>query len=581
MARSPTPLIVGLVVLASLVVGLRFFVGTSVPASEPPREIVAAPPPVESTAGAVKSAAEVQAPAETTGDENLVVVGDPTKTNVAWAAKLSLELVQPAGLPRSSGMATLGSGANARFVGSVRDGRGEPVAAQLNFIAGPNKGRALSTNTAGKFGASDLYPGLSVVEIDGPGYLDARREVRLRGGSETTLNLGFGLPGAVGGRVIDREDKPIAGATIEVDGQIAFSDLDGKFLLSSVPSGLDLECIVSMQGFAAHSELVTVSANKANADLVFRLMPGASLDVEVPEAVGAPGEASIVLMNQNTFGSRSFPWRLKNPIPITPGSRVRIDDLPPGVRVRIYVFHTGAYAKPEYQEALLQEGSTQAAIVHLEPAPVVVGTVRTRDGLIVQGAKVRLEAPDRVGSTVSYFEQTSMFLESEVLPNFPMGLQETLSDHNGRFEFTSFPKQAPKRYLIAESVDGKLSGSVVVGPEDETVNVVIGPSGSGNSLLKIEFPGRHQAIEVLCSVQGAPRDPFLLPAHDPLVLEGLAPGTWRLKATWNGQDVPMDKSVGEPGLFVLQGETTQLLRLPRGAIDGQDEDTLLRTGRRN
>jgi len=579
MTRTQTTLIAGLCALAVLVVGLGYFVGRAPQVSEPPREILV--PSVETpVAASPPSATAVVEPALHTGDDSLEVVGDPTKTTVAFPLKLKLELVQPAGVPRSAGMPPLGSSANARLVGSLMDGRGEPLGAQLQFIAGPNQGRTLSTNASGKFGASDLYPGLSVIQIEGPGELDARRETLLRGNAETTLNIGFGLPGAVGGRVIDREDNPIPGATIEVDGQVAFSDLEGKFLLSSVPSGLNLECIVTKEGFAAHFELVSVAASKANDKLVFRLLPGASLDVELPEAVGAKGEANIVLMSSNTFGARTYPWRLKNPVRAVPGSRVRIDDLPTGVRVRVYVFHTGAYAVPEYQEALLSEGSPQLAVVHLVAAPVIVGSVRTRDGLVVQDAKVRLEAPDRVGSTVAYFDQPSVFLESEVLPNFPMGLQETRSDHNGRFEFTSFPKQAPKRYLIAESADGLLRGAAVVGPQDETVDVVVAAHGDGASKLAIEFPGRHQALDVQCSVQGAPRNPELVPAGEPCVIEGLAPGTWKLTATWNGENVPIEGEGGAPGVFKLEGETTQVVRLPRGAIVGQDEDTLLRRGLR-
>jgi hypothetical protein len=88
-------------------------------------------------------------------------------------------------------------------------------------------------------------------------------------------------------------------------------------------------------------------------------------------------------------------------------------------------------------------------------------------------------------------------------------------------------------------------------------------------------------VPLECLVQGSPRDPHLLAAQEPYVIEGLAAGTWKLSATWHGQEIPMDAKEGGPGVFLLEQETTQVIRLPRGAIDGQDEDTLLRSGRKN
>ncbi|MEO6708455.1 MAG: carboxypeptidase regulatory-like domain-containing protein, partial [Planctomycetota bacterium] len=493
---------------------------------------------------------------------------------VAWPAKLKLELLEQAGIPHVAGMPTLGAGSTARFAGSLSGGLGEPISGTVQFIAGPNQGRTLHTNSQGKFGASDLLPGLSVVEIDGAGSLDSRREVRLRAGAETPLNIGFGMPGSASGKVLDREGKPLAGATVELDGQIAFSDLEGNFHLDSIPSGLDLECFASKEGYASYSERVTIAARTPNDHLVFTLLPGASLDVEVPEAIGAPEDAMVILMNANPAAARSFPWRKKNPIAVRPGSRVHIDDLPPGVKVRVVVFHQGALAKPPFDEVTLQEGTPQLAVVHLEPAPLIVGTVHTRDGLVAQSAKLRLEAPDRVGSTVAYFGETAMFLEAEVLPSLPMGLQETVSDHNGHFEFTSYPKQAPRRYLTATSADGLQTGTVIVAPEAETVDVTIYPVGAGSARLSVSFPGRHQALPIECMVRGTPLDPYLLALQDPYVIDGLAPGMWRLTASWNGKEIPVEGATSSG--FKLEAETTQVIRLPQGAIDGQDPETLRR-----
>ncbi len=579
MARSHSLLLAGLAGLALLVAGLGYFVGTDPKPSPQPSEIATPPPASDPPASSQGAAGTLELLAPNAGN-SLVEVGDPQKTTVAWPLNVRLELIEAAGLPHAAGTAALGASATARLSGSITSGIGDGLAGSVKFVAGPNLGRVLKSNASGKFGASDLYPGLSVVEIGAGNESAVRREVRLRCGSETSLNLGFGMPGSASGRVLDREGKPIEGASVELDGQRLYTDPEGAFLFTTVPCGLDLVCEVSKQGYAAHFELVTVAARQTNDRLVFTLLPEAELDIEIPEAIGGSMPATAVLMNASSSAQRGFPWRTKNPVSVPAGSRVRIDGLPAGVKVRVYVFHHGAYAKPAFAEVTLQEGVPQVAVVHLEAAPLIVGTLRTRDGLVAQGAKVRLEAPDRVGSTVAYFGETALFLESEVLPNFPMGVQETVSDHNGRFEFTSYPKQAPKRYLVATSADGSLSGAALVGPNDETVDVTLQASGAGTSELRLEMPGRHQAIEVECSVRGAPRDRLLVPAHEPYVIIGLTPGLWRMTASWRGQETQATAESGGTRGFKLEGETTQVIRLPQGAIDGQDAETLLRAGRK-
>jgi hypothetical protein len=577
MGRKHKFLVVGCSLLALLVAVLWWLV---VGPESPPRALEEPPvvqEPAPAPAAPVGPAAQDLQSPDDRGAGGSVPVGDPLHTTVAWPVKLRLELVDPAGLAKAPGVASLGSSASARLAGSVLGPEGTGLPARVRFAAGPNEGRLLTTNSAGKFGAADLYPGLSVVEVDGPGDYDVRREVRLRSGAETSLNLGFGMPGAASGRVLDRDGKPVESAAVELDGQLQYSAADGSFLFSNVASGYDVVCTVSKPGFAAHFELVTIAARQTNDRLVFTLLPAAALDVEIPERLGSPGEAMVVLMNANAAAQRRFPWRTVSPFKLQPGSRAHLEGLPAGTRVRVYVFHAGALARPSYAEVNLEEGQTQLAVVHLDPAPVVVGTVRTQDGLVAPGARVRLEAPDRVGSTLAYFEETALFLETEVLPSFPMGLQEAVADHNGRFEFTAYAKQAPRRYVVATSADGAETGSVIIGPEDQVVNLVLAPRRASGS-LKVEFPGRHQALEVECTVRGEPRDRIVLPAGEAYELVDLPGGTWRLTATWRGQEIPVSDTVGRG--FLVEGSTTQVVRLPQGAIDGQDEDTLLRAGRR-
>ena len=580
MARSHKLLLAGSSALVALV-GVLWWILVEEPPEPAPIATVEKPTPgpteVTTPAHGAGPVTAVETPGNP-GSQGVVEVADPLFTTVAWPVTLRLDLVRAAGLPRSADVAALGAGATARLTGSVLDGDGSPLAASVSFVSGPNVGRVLRTNASGKFGASDLYPGLSMVEIDGPGELDVRRPVRLRAGAETPLHLGFGLPGAAGGRVLDRAGNPVEGATVELDRQVQYTGADGSFLFPSVPCGLDLVCVVSKPGFASHTERVTIAARQTNDRLVFTLLPAASLDVEIAERVGAPGEALVLLMNASPAAQRSFPWERVNPLRVAPGSRVRIDGLPPGLRVRACAFHAGAESKPAFAEATLEEGVVQQVVLHLVPAPVLVGVVKTRDGLVAQGARVRLESPDRVGATLAFFEEGAMFLETESLPTLPIAFQEAVADHNGRFEFTSYPKLAPRRYLVAETADGKSSASLLVGPKDELVELILGPRDPEGELA-IEFPGRFQALEVECIVQGAPRDKRLVPADESYTLSGLAAGRWRLAANWRGQDLGVGDAVGALE-FDVSGSVTQSVRLPRGAIQGQDEDTLRRAGKR-
>src|SRR5262245_33276878 len=114
----------------------------------------------------------------------------PVATTVLWPAKVELELLEARFLPKEDGIPPVGSGAGARLSGRVSGIDDNGVPAEIHFIGGSNAGRVLHADPDGRFGATDLYPGLSVVEVRGAGTLGSRRELRLRRGQETLLNVG-------------------------------------------------------------------------------------------------------------------------------------------------------------------------------------------------------------------------------------------------------------------------------------------------------------------------------------------------------------------------------------------------------
>src|SRR5262245_37800237 len=207
--------------------------------------------------------------------------GDAT-TTVLWPLKLELELVEARFLPQQEGVPPVGSGANARLSGQISDVNEQGVVADIRFVAGANTGRVLKSDPEGRFGAADLYPGLSIVEVHGPGTLGSRREVRLRRGQETLLNIGYGRPGTVFGKVQDRGGAGIAGADVSVDGTHVLTDDEGGFYLPSVAAGQVL-VEVEKDGFALYQELVWIAGGAVTpADrLTFTLKPAVEMRVAV------------------------------------------------------------------------------------------------------------------------------------------------------------------------------------------------------------------------------------------------------------------------------------------------------------
>ena len=61
-----------------------------------------------------------------------------------------------------------------------------------------------------------------------------------------------------------------------------------------------------------------------------------------------------------------------------------------------------------------------------------------------------------------------------------------------------------------------------------------------------------------------------------LPVEELAPGTWRIAASWHGRALFPGEGHQE---LELADETTYEVPVPEGAVRGQEQDTLLRAGR--
>jgi hypothetical protein len=502
-------------------------------------------------------------------------------TTVVWPVEIELELLTAKHLPQVEGVRPLGYAQSARLLGRIANAQGEGAeGTTVSFSAGPNVGHApLVCDASGRFGASDLYPGLSLVEVDGPGILGSEREVLLRQGATSELNIGYGRPGSVAGVVYDDQGEPLSDVHVSLDGQRAISGPDGTFRIGRVASGHDMRITLERPGFAALSEAFAVTAGHSLDDKTFRMRRAASLELIVAEPIGAAGLAQVILLPEQILSSREgvarrgFPWHTVNPVEVRPGGRVLVDGLPPE-RLAVRLFHAGAVADPPVQIVTLKEGAKQSLVLHLAPGPSLGGKLIDPEGVAVRGAHVRLEAPDRTAATLTSVGRMPAFFETEVIPTFPVALQRAVSDDGGRFLFSSYASYSTQRYLVAESADGKLWGARVVGPSEQDVTLKLQPFTALTADLSIEFPGRFQGLPVELWIQGSPIGSTLLGPADKFEVPDLPQGSYRLRARWHGSSILSEAYT----LFDLHRDHLRVIGLPEGAVYGQDEDTRLRAG---
>lgn len=540
----------------------------------PPRGSVASERPVAPLAASDAPSGSVAPLAEPPRALRADAEGD-SPTSVLWPLRVELELVRASHVPEEPGVQPFGSGSSARLSGLILGPDGGGARCEIVFSAGANAGRVLRTDATGAFGATDLFPGLSIVDVRGPSILGSRRLVRLRQDREQLLNISYGRPASVLGRVIDREANGIAGAEVVVDGTRVTSDTNGDFQLASVAAG---EVLVEVEkpGYALHQETASLTGGVLlpRERLTLALEPEASLVISIEGNVGGPGPVRVLLLpgnfEQRSVGTRSmrYPWHKVGPLEVHPGTPLRVGGLPAEV-VRVYAFRAGAVSQPRVAN-LRSEGEFPLSI-HLQPAPRITGVV-TYAGRTVAGAKVRLEAPNAVRAMLSFFREPSYFLETGVLPLIPPAVQEVETDQGGHFALTSWSDLSPVRWLEVRGAGGAWAGRLVRSAE-EHLEIELADAELAGGELTVVLPGRTQGLPIELLVNGAPTDPFVLSPREDLVVESLLAGLWRFKASWHGTPVHEDPRLA------IEGSSTLVLTLPPEAIEGQDPETWRRAGR--
>ena len=499
-------------------------------------------------------------------------------TSVLWPCRVELDLIQAEYLPTAEEVAPIGTGRAARLSGRIVGAGERGIPAEIRFVAGPNTGRVLTCDASGAFGAIDLYPGLDLVDVRAPGITGARREVRLRQGAESQLNLGFGLLAAVSGKVVNAHGDPLRGAKVSFDGHETYSGEEGGFFFSGLAGGPAV-VEVELDGYSSLQSVQDLSAGReVGAPVVLTLRESTTLSLSTPVAPGGPGPTLVYILPASAAKMRvegnvpkrptRYPWYKLNPIEVQPSETKVIDDLPPEV-VKVMAFRPGALARE--QVVTLRADQLSALSIDLKAAPLVTGVV-TLAGKPLPGALVTLEAPDQVRANLGFLTQPSGYLETEVMPYLPPARQQTRTNQEGRYVLTDWSSVAGVRYLEARGPESSWAGRLVR-PGDERVDLALETVELGDSKVVVGFPGRHQGLPLEVVVNGAPKDPRVLSPFEDLGVESLLAGRWRLRITWNGEPVL------EVPEFELRGEKEFQAELPPGAVDGQDEEAWRRAGR--
>ncbi len=497
--------------------------------------------------------------------------GSPVASTVIWPLTVDLTLTLDGSVDVPEGAQRLNWGAKAGVKGSVLGARRRGIAATVLFLYGPNEGRSLQTDGRGRFGATNLLPGISIVRVTTADGRSVEREVRLM--SRTTLDFHVSFAGAttLEGTAKDERGVPIDGAEVRVDGRPTFTNAEGIFVISGVPPGT-AQVSVRKEGFAHCTQKVGVGYSDVviAKNFVIFMKKGAQLQITVNRSVGAAEPSLAYLMPAAGPGrssdGRSFPWHEINPISIPPGGTAVVDGLPLD-SVNVGLFHRGAVPSPASRNVRIHGGRTNAVAIDLLPAPTVRGVVLDA-GKPASGASVTIQASDRGHATSRSMQQKGpLIANSMVVTTSPAAYDETRTDAKGNFFFTSHPDLITTYYATATSRDGLRRGVAVIEPGAKSLSIELEPIENKVGAFEIGLPGRFQGLPVEISVNGKPAEPYMLRPGQPLLIENLPYGHWDVGARWRGQDVVMRQNV-------IVGDSVPMVpgSLPEGAIRGQTED---------
>jgi protocatechuate 3,4-dioxygenase beta subunit len=184
-----------------------------------------------------------------------------------------------------------------RLRGTVVDEIGQPVAAEVSLRADGRELRAVRAGTDGTFDGGRVPAGTYEVRARADGFADAAvltgvdEPAQDSAAAERSVELVLRRGVVLEGRVVDRFDAPVAGATVEarlrgarLPPREARTDADGRFTIAGLPPGTwELAAVRDGLGRATTDATVDVGTRGRPVELKFR-------DAALPTP--APGEVT-------------------------------------------------------------------------------------------------------------------------------------------------------------------------------------------------------------------------------------------------------------------------------------------------
>ena len=314
---------------------------------------------------------------------------------------------------------------------------GLPTSASLTLLAGPDAGLRARVHGAGFLELDALHPGLALLELVTDDGARCVREVLLRHRRTSALELDFGDHGVVSGSVHAPDGAPLSGARVTLDGALALSGADGRFVVERrLADGA--EVVVRHPGFATQRAFVPASDAASDASrppLSITLQPAAELVIRVPAHAQFSGDVQLVIVPSGepaALGApglrASYPWSASAPLRVPAGGELRLDDLP-RCRVDVLAFHPLARGRP--LSGWCRPGVSAVLDVELEAAPTLEVSV-VRDGEPVHRARVELVVANRASERARAFGTQRHALDRVPVGRLPHTLQAQLSDAHGR-----------------------------------------------------------------------------------------------------------------------------------------------------
>jgi len=256
----------------------------------------------------------------------------------------------------------------ATIAGTVTDGdtgspiRGVQVAADKYQIVA-------QTNSSGGYTLGNLYPTTYTLTFSATGYGSQTKSVSVTSGQSVTLNVVFGQPGTIKGKVTATDGTALSGATVKTDvgGYTATTGTDGSYQLSDVPPET-YTVTASKTGYQDQSKSVTVgSSQTVSCDFALETGP---TNLALGKTATASSYESGYPPSYAVDGSTSTRWWKKS----TSGHWLRVD-LGSSTTFNKVVINWHSYYAKKYKVEVSGNGSDWSKVYETESGSSGVKTI--------------------------------------------------------------------------------------------------------------------------------------------------------------------------------------------------------------